>query len=514
MESLLARIDAWSLSWGDRLPPLLVRSVRQDLRSKQFLAIYILLLLISALVALVVAATANTGDDNTDQAAGRNLYIGIGWCWSFVLLVIQASAQHGLVAQERQDDTWDLVQLTGLTPRRVLTGLLATGLVRTGLITAAMAPFLVMAYLLRGIDLPSILLALVCTVLAAVLASCVGLFAACATPAKKAKAGAAGTGLLAALGWMILSAFLFTDPRMGSAFAGELVRWDKGAWTVAILVLTAWACGCYLLLVFSGALLTHRADDRSTAPRRAVTRVWLVSILCFIVGSLIHAGGPRDWAESIAVLGCGTSMLAIIAAFFAITEDWELTPRQARALTASGWRGWSQRLCFGPGAVRGHRWILVLYLAGMAFTCLGAWLEDSLGGSTVEEFLLFGWISPGVAIAAMLACDALVRWAFARMVQGPPARRLLMTMFLSVWAIIPVIIALFASKDSVAQIALMLSSPLGAIIRLADVALDGLLITGEVITPCVVLWLVLRSVERNRVVNRVHAGGTDHNPRA
>ena len=73
--------------------------------------------------------------------------------------IIPYSAYRSL-AREREDETWVLLILTGLGPRRILRGKVASFLVQAGLYASAVGPFLLFSYYLNGIDLPTILLVL------------------------------------------------------------------------------------------------------------------------------------------------------------------------------------------------------------------------------------------------------------------------------------------------------------------------------------------------------------------
>ena len=114
-------------------------------------------------------------------------------------VAIQAMTTFQAVIRERNEDTWDLLDLTGMGPRQVLRGLLLANLVQSQLYTAALAPFLVMAYLLRGIDLLTIAFALVVVPLAGVAASTLAVFLASIGNSKAARAffgGLLGLGLV------------------------------------------------------------------------------------------------------------------------------------------------------------------------------------------------------------------------------------------------------------------------------------------------------------------------------
>ena len=168
-DSIINRYSAWV---SNRANPMLVRTLRQELRSKTFIGIFVLLLVVAALSAI---GTAGMVTDSTISTAGRTLYGILALSWSLVI-AIQAMNTFQAVTRERNEDTWDLLDLTGMGPRLVLRGLLWANIVQGQLYTAALAPFLVMAYLLRGVDLLSIAFALVVMPLAGIAASTLAVF--------------------------------------------------------------------------------------------------------------------------------------------------------------------------------------------------------------------------------------------------------------------------------------------------------------------------------------------------
>src|SRR5262249_1830468 len=77
--------------------------------------------------------------------------------------VIPYSAYRSM-AREREEETWVLLTLTGLGPRRILRGKMGSFMLQGILYTSAAAPFLLFSYFLNGIDLVTIL----CVVVAGV----------------------------------------------------------------------------------------------------------------------------------------------------------------------------------------------------------------------------------------------------------------------------------------------------------------------------------------------------------
>ncbi len=511
---LVARLEQISERIADRLDPMLVRCVRQDLRSKVFVGVFSLLLLISASAALIFATTAGAALDS-DAPYGRYLFITLGWCWSFALIVVQAMATNRLVVQERNDDTWDLVELTGLPPARIVRGLLAASLTQSALYTAAMAPFLVMAYLLRGLDLLTIFAALVSVPLLGVLAACVALMLACSAPNRKSRvAGGGVVGLLMLVGWGWSSGMQFNTFDFGlSRWPRSMVEGNADAWLAFGITMTVWASAVWMCLVFAATLLTHRAGDRSSRPRFAVTVVWLAALAWLGVILLWGNGSERHRSELIAGLGFTGIQAALLCGFFTVTEDFALTPRQAQVI--AGARGWRRRamIFFGPGAARGRWFLLAFVLSALALLGIAS-QGDNNGWSTV----LLGWYTLGYGLMMLIIGDTLARHAFGRWCTTPLHRRLVVIAVGTAWSIVPSLAVLLISENSFAYDVLRLMNPfLGVYHYAIEDQTNGLNGLGWVLTFLPVIMVVIVAMQARRmsvVTRRVLAATGDHNPRA
>lgn len=513
--SFLARVDQWSLRLADRLDPMLVRCVRQDLRSKVFAGVFSLLLLISTAAALVFATQAGAVDSERETPYGKYLFIALGWCWSFTLIVVQSSATHRLVKQERQDDTWDLLELTGLSPQRIVRGLLLASLTQSALYTAAMTPFLAMAYLLRGLDLLTIVAALVIVPMLGVLAAAVALLFAAAAPSKKTRmAGSGLIGLLMLVGWSVTASWQFNafDRGFGTVVHG-VVSGEKDALIGAGIYLTAWASLLWLCLVCSATLLTHRAADRSSRPRAAVAIVWALAIT-WMVGILLWAGLSASQRETlVATMGLSGVLLTLLAGFFTFSEDYALTPRQARSIAdAHGWRRRTM-LLLGPGAARG-RWY-TLALAGSALAML---LPAYVFGHEEPRPGALGWMVLGHGLLVLLVGDACARHLFGRWCSGPLPRRVAMLAVLAVWVILPLLAAMVVGEDNAAYAFLRWLTPVWGVTYLVLEPQEGGLSVFKwvaLLLPLPMLALVALQARRLTVVTRrVVAEIGDRNARA
>ncbi len=128
----------------DRLSPMLVKELRQGMRTRSFTSAFILLqalLLFSTFIAYAA------------PAAGPALE---GFFWFFLALVlsfIQPLRGINSLNQESRLNTLELMLLTRLDALRIVTGKWASIVGQSALIAVAVLPYVVLRYFLGGIDL-------------------------------------------------------------------------------------------------------------------------------------------------------------------------------------------------------------------------------------------------------------------------------------------------------------------------------------------------------------------------
>ena len=499
---------------SDRANPILVRAVRQELRNKTFVGIFVVLLTVAAISAVVTAGIA--GSEAHNPQAGRGLFGVLAWAWSFVV-VVQTIGTFRAVVLERNEDTWDLVDLTGMGPRRILRGLLMANLVQAQLYAAALAPFLAMAYLLRGLDLFSIAFALITIPLAGVAGStCAVMMASLGT--NKATRGFLGGVLgLGMLGlWLTTFPFWFT-PWGLEGLIDEIRRGGRDAWLFLGLTFNCWLAFVITMLVFAGALMAHRAADRSGGPRLLWLVLWLNALGWFITLGWWdgHSGATTSHiGEALAAFTIFGVLWAAALGVFSVTEEFELSPRQARAITqATGWRRFTT-LLLGPGAARGRLVFLMLTAASLVVGWCGAQLSDH------------DWPQQTVNAGLVLAChgcflialgDWLCRRWFKTWIDTPVLRRGFILVLAACWCLVPVLAALVVNAQRLDQSFLAAVSPVMAVAAVYDSSSNSRIDLALVVAGVVGLGssaiLLIQGLRLRIATRRIAARDNDANPR-
>ena len=286
----------------DGLNPIVVKEARQAVRSRFVSAVFLVFL---ALQLVVVWLYVLFNPDLASELSGGRDVTGIlfsiltGSCMLFVPVYSGVR-----LAWERSAVQMDLMFTTTVSPGAVIRGKMVNAALLTGLIYSACAPFMTFAYLLRGIDLPTIFLMLALGLLNVALAVQFALFLACIPTSILAKVflGLFGMGVL--LFWMFsglwmgfaMSSFGPFGPTGGSDF-----------WTgMATLALSA-LLTIGLLYVFSVAVLSPPSANRMLPVRAYIVAVWLVLGIVSVLWKYLGASGAgmEPWAA------CSVAFFAI-----------------------------------------------------------------------------------------------------------------------------------------------------------------------------------------------------------
>lgn len=507
---------AFLMGLVDRSNPMLVRVVRQELRNRSFISVFMLLLVGAAISAMVVAAIA------TDRAAvelSRGLFGTIAFGWAFALWLVQPMGCFRAITTERSEDTWDLLELTGLRPMRVVSGLLLASLVQSVLYTSALAPFMVMAYLLRGIDLMMVLFALVVVPLGGVAAAALAVFAACLGPNKASRATLGGLLGLGLVGVWLSSIGLWFNLSELSYYFAQLRAGDLDAWFATALMVNIWLAGLALLLVLSSALLAFRAANRSTGPRLMWWILWFNAWAWTLVGFLIGSHfDMNDWFIGQIIFACAGVAAAGVLGLFSISEDYDLSPRQARSISDA--RSRVRRLIMlllGPGAARGRLCWLVMGGLSLAIGAAG-WMALGMPKShnyfNARDALLLAWT--GFAWLAILftVSDWLYRGWLATWFPSPGLRRGFTLLVMALWSLL-VPLGLWILGVDLETTGAGLFSPISALILVSE-GIDqvlGIYLFFSLLGAAALLVQLVQGLRLRITTQRVQARDEDHNPR-
>ena len=364
---------------GDRLNPLVVKEVRQGVRSRLFWVSFGLMLLACFILSLVAYASTRDAGLTTH---GQGYFFAFFFCLSVVHFFIIPYSAYRSLAREREDETWVLLILTGLGPRRILRGKVASFLVQAGLYASAVGPFLLFSYYLNGIDLPTILLVLG---LGASWLVFLTVVAVCAATLADSRIGRALVHfvLLGTLGMSLLYSLIAAWFLSAQGYRST-ARDDDFLIGLGIFLWVMLSYG-WLLFETAAARLSLVTENYTHGPRFALTLQMLLSGVLLVGLWWMDTPGTAA-AGAASILGC--LHLTLIGIFVATDVD-----GQARALRART-RPFS---LLRPGAVRGFR-LIVLLVLGWTGLCRGLLALSVSTGGVAEHHLLALLAAPAYAI--------------------------------------------------------------------------------------------------------------------
>jgi hypothetical protein len=151
--------------FAEWLSPMVVKELRQGLRSRGFVIAF--LLLQAAMIFLSLLALAASAHQSDIRAMTVFFWVIIG----VPLLLMMPFSGLGSVANERKANSLELIFLTRLTPRRIIAGKWLAIVAQTALFVCAVLPYAVLRYFLGGVDVGGELFTLGTLMFASVLLS-------------------------------------------------------------------------------------------------------------------------------------------------------------------------------------------------------------------------------------------------------------------------------------------------------------------------------------------------------
>jgi hypothetical protein len=355
--ALVARLERL----GDRFNPIVVKEVRQALKSRQFVGTFFLLLL--AAWGGSIFGVSYLGESIDYGSPAATFYGGFLFALCFASLVIVPFSAFRSVVEERTETTLELLQITALSPLQIVRGKTASAMVQVLVYFCAIAPFIAFTALLPGFDVVQVAFSLVMLLITSLCFSMVAL--AIGAHTRKTTSQSLATILvvvLASIGMMIFFGFMTA--------AGEGIRFDEPEtwWALALFVFLGLSTG-YICEQGAVAQLTFDSDNRSTRIRLAVGAQWLLCWIGLLIFLIVRVGRPMTSDASTVVPTLTATYITFVGLFFASEPD-SLSRRVGRGLPHSR----ALRLLwapFLPGGARGLLYAIVsLVVLGFFVTVL------------------------------------------------------------------------------------------------------------------------------------------------
>ena len=258
VDAVLDRSSEW-------FNPILIKEARQSLKSRVFVVMFLLVLVLAWGWSFLGIALMTP--EIYFAPGGPMLLIGYVWILLFPLyVVIPFSAFHSL-ASERDDGTYELVSITTLLPRQIVSGRIAVAVLQMLIFLSVLSPCIAFTYLLRGIDLLSLGLLLAGTAGISLLLTAFSLFWASLSKTRNVRIFMAMILLIALMLLFISTAMEITEMLM----FGIQLPFEQPRFWAALAVWTSAGASTFLLLFLAAAAsITFVSENRSTPLRLAM----------------------------------------------------------------------------------------------------------------------------------------------------------------------------------------------------------------------------------------------------
>jgi hypothetical protein len=326
--SFLAKVD-------DRLNPIVVKELRQAVQGR-FVTVVLMIFLVLQLVFLglyLVLAEVGARTADLDSDHGRTVFtvlqvILLGTC----LLFLPAYAGIRLGA-ERSDTNVDLLFVSTLKPRAIISGKVWASLILVILIFSACAPFMIFSYLLRGLDLFSILLVLGIDFLVVVATVQLAIFLG-AVPGNriiKALLGVVALWILISILWMTVAGTVVLLMEGASSSLAD----SPAFWGFFCSAVAAGATLVGLFFTWSVAMISPPSANRALPSR--IFLLFAVPIVAAIFGYWHYHSGTERFQPLLNLWIVFMGFLSCLQIMIAINEREYWTPRVGRTIPRHWW---------------------------------------------------------------------------------------------------------------------------------------------------------------------------------
>ncbi|MCA8989929.1 MAG: hypothetical protein KDA78_19950, partial [Planctomycetaceae bacterium] len=359
--------------FSDWMNPILVKETRQALKSRSFVATFMLLLIASWLICLFGIVMANQSLEYGSPS--RNFLMAFFFVLSAAVTVIVPFGAFRSLANEQDGQTYELLSITSLTPRQIVLGKLFNSIVQILVYYSAIAPFIAFTSLLQGFDLFATVMSLLMLKGVAILLCTFTLMLSTVARNKQIQA----ISSIFVIGGLITGLSIVNT--LGAGFIqGEISpSWDlmMGSFCVTVIGISY----LFLFLQITISQLLFDSGNKATGVRLIASLQPILGWL-MLIGVYLFTGRPLD--DDLFYMAVIMSLIHLgVFSFFASMERDELSRRIRRDLPRNGFLR-MLLVPFMPGGTRGYLFFL-MNLLSLGFFAL---LTSSMTSRIDDDFVI------------------------------------------------------------------------------------------------------------------------------
>lgn len=424
--------------FDERLSPILVKEVRQALRGRLFKVSFWFTLVAATLIG--VSIIVNMSGVRGEEALSVAFFGFIHACMIIAVVGVVPFSAFLSMGAEWDENTFDLLVLSNLKPRQIILGKLLSAGVQGALFFSAFGPFLVFAFLLRGIDLVAVSAILAFAALLSATASTVAISISSLTTTAFVRR------MLILLLAILLGGTCMSAIGMGGMF---IARPQELRDPDTIAGLSGIAISMLVLLSFSFAIacsrLAHEEENRSTGLR--VLSTLALGVLLGWLGFMY----PKYFdLEVVFGVCCFGAFFAFCNGLFFCSEAEELGRRTRRQIPRNPLLS-QLAVPFLPGGGRGML-LLLLQLSLLGGGALGLWWfkQPSTGRDPIDEGLL-GFLTFALYVALYLGVPCAILSRISGDLRGRSVIRGSVLLLFVVATFLPSILGFFVGDRSLME---------------------------------------------------------------
>ena len=380
------RVVRWLEAVADRANPILVKETRQALKSRQFVLTF-LVVLISCWVASFAVVTI-IGPDVFYGAEGPRMLLVYGMILAFPLVVIVPYSAFRSLAVEQEDNTYEVLSISALTPSQIIAGKLGSAIVQMLVYLSAVSPCIAFTYLLRGVDTLTIAVLLGYFVLGSLGLSMLALLTGTLSRVRYMQA-LLSVLLVLSLGGIYLGIYDLLAEFVSHSY---LMLRDPDFWVGNLALLTFYLTTFALVHAAAAAQIAFASDNRSSRLRRLM----VLQNACFLgwMGLLFKAEAYRAVGQFACVTatlsGCYWYVMGTL-----LTSEWPYLSRRVQRSLPQSQFGRTFLTWFNPGPGTGYFFCIanltMVVVAGLFLLTFPPPGTISMSLGQAAYFLLLGW---------------------------------------------------------------------------------------------------------------------------
>ena len=350
----------------EKFSPMLVKEIRQGLRSASYTGLFIAMQIILVIIfSFILYAKSLTTSDFGENVSGALFTI-----YAVTICILQPLRGMSAIHQEISRDTLDLVLLTRLSAWKIVYGKWVSLMGQSFLFTVSLFPYLIVRYFLGGMDLleETTLFYLIFIMAGVVTAISVGLSA---VPTLALRFIITG-GLITSSSMLIstiAAAVISQDVFLGFFFSAE--PWViLGVTSLVITIVASYLI--WIFLDFGATMIAPISENRATLRRLLYIAISLFGCLClYLVNEPTPPGhkgfGYREPVQFVIQM----IMFGLFIPFFVttVTERYFIVPKVCRQLHKNKFLK-PVRYLFYPGWASGYAFLslCILFHLGLMLT--------------------------------------------------------------------------------------------------------------------------------------------------